>query len=81
MKRTLVTTTALAFLFAAGAPAFAAHKTPEQLCKEQATKEHVSKHKREAFIKSCVQKHEKSMSKKTTMEKKAPAGEKMPAGE
>jgi hypothetical protein len=82
MKHTLLTTTALAFVLAAGAPAFAAHhKTPEQICKEQAKKEHVSKHKREAFIKSCVKKHKKSMSKSTTMEKKAPAGEKMPAGE
>ena len=65
MSREIVATTAaLALLLAAGAPTFAAQKathTPEQLCAQQAKKEHVSKSKRHAYIKSCVEKHEKSM--------------------
>jgi hypothetical protein len=62
-REIIVTTTALALLLAASAPSFAAHKakTPEQICAQQAKKEHVSKGKRHAFIQSCVEKHKKSM--------------------
>jgi hypothetical protein len=61
MKRIVATTTVLAFALSVASPLFAAEKkmtkTPEQICKAQAAKEHVSKHKRAAYIKSCVAKH------------------------
>lgn len=69
MKRTLATGTALAFLLAASGPLFAAtnthHKTPQQICKSQAKKEHVSKSKMQAYMDSCITKHQASSSSKT----------------
>jgi hypothetical protein len=68
MKRIVATTTVLAFALSIASPLFAAEKkvtkTPEEICKEQAAKEHVSKHKREAYIKSCVAKHHKAAAPK-----------------
>jgi hypothetical protein len=64
-REIIATTAALALLLAASAPSFASkkatHHTPEQICAQQAKKEHVSKSKRHAFIESCVEKHKKSM--------------------
>jgi hypothetical protein len=59
-----VTTTALTLLLFAGAPTFAAQpmaQTPEQMCAQQAKAEHIGWLKRHSFIKSCVEKHKKSM--------------------
>jgi hypothetical protein len=81
MKRTLVTTTILAFALSTAAPLFAAEmgtaqKTPaqiEQMCKSSAKKEHIAKSKREAYVKSCVEKH--------TAKAPATAPAKIPTGE
>ena len=65
MTRTLATGTALVFLLTASGPLFAAtktHKTPEQVCKAQAKKEHVSSGKMQAYMDSCIAKHQKPAS-------------------
>jgi hypothetical protein len=63
-REIVVTTTALTLLLFAGAPTFAAQpvaQTPEQMCAQQAKAEHIGWLKRHSFIKSCVEKHQKSM--------------------
>jgi hypothetical protein len=75
-----VTTTALTLLLAASAPTFAAQQvaqTPEQMCAQQAKAEYVGLLKRHAFIKSCVEKHQKSME---GAKKAGPASTQEPAG-
>ncbi len=64
MNRIVATTVAMAFALSAASPLFAADKsstkTPEQICKAQAKKQHVSKSKLDAYLKTCVEKHTKS---------------------
>ena len=66
MKRTIVTTTALAFAFAAASPLFAsgtsATKKAEEVCKEQAKKEHIGHSNMQAYMKTCVEKHQQTTS-------------------
>lgn len=65
MMRTLATGTALVFMMAASGPLFAATKTaktPEQICKSQAKKEHVASSKMQAYMDSCIAKHQSSSS-------------------
>lgn len=75
MKRALVTTTLLAFALATASPLFAAekstkHKTPEQTCSALAKKEHITKHKHDAYMKSCIEKHSAKMPKHSTTKPK-----------
>ena len=68
MKRTLATGTALVFLLAASGPLFAAaktHKSPEQICKAQAKKEHVASSKMQAYMDACIAKHQTPASSST----------------
>ena len=62
MKHILLTSSVLALALSTSAPLFAAPKsemkqTPKETCEALAAKEHVSKHKMNAYLKSCVEKH------------------------
>ncbi len=69
MKNAIVTTTLLTLALAGGSPLFAAdtaaQKSAEATCKAQAEKEHVSKDKLDAYMKSCMQKHSQATATQT----------------
>lgn len=58
MKKLVVLTAAVALLSGVSMSTFAA-KSPEEMCKAKAEKQHVSADKLDAFVKTCVEKHSK----------------------
>lgn len=62
MKKLIALTAAAALLSGVSVSSFAA-KSPEEACKAKAEKQHVSADKMDAFIKTCVEKHNKSHAK------------------
>ena len=69
MKKLVVLTAAVALLSGVSMSTFAA-KSPEEMCKAKAEKQHVSADKLDAFVKTCVEKHSKHAAKHPA----APAG-------
>src|SRR3569623_2087031 len=62
MKKLIVLTAAVALLSGVSMTTFAA-KSPEEMCKAKAEKQHVSADKIDAFVKTCVEKHSKHAAK------------------
>lgn len=73
MKKLIALTAVAALMSGVSFSTFAAAKSAEQMCKAKAEKQHVSEDKMDAFIKTCVEKHNKRHMK----HKAAPAA---PAG-
>ncbi|MEK7323240.1 MAG: hypothetical protein AABZ84_09195 [Pseudomonadota bacterium] len=59
MKKLIALTAVAALMSGVSLASFAAEKTHEEMCKEQAAKKHVSADKLDAFVKTCVEKHAK----------------------
>lgn len=57
MKKLIALTAIAALMSGVSFSTFAAGKSAEEMCKHKAEKQHVSEDKMDAFVKTCVEKH------------------------
>jgi len=74
MKKLIALTAIAALMSGVSFSTFAAGKSAEEMCKQKAEKQHVSEDKMDAFIKTCVEKHNKKHTAKHKAAPAAPAG-------
>lgn len=81
MKKLIVLAAAAALLTSVSLPTFASDKSYEHRCKVQAERHKISADKMDAYIKDCVEKHEKWAKRKHKKMEKSKEMKKAPKAE